>query len=128
MSGMEKESKSALHGLEGLRVLSLESRRAAEMAKLIAAYGGEAVVAPSMREAPLGSNTEALAFARTLGDGGFDVVIFLTGVGTRALTRVVESVYPRERFVELLGEGSAWWLSRGRSRWRRWASWGFRLR
>jgi uroporphyrinogen-III synthase len=99
---MERESKSALRGLEGLRVLSLESRRAAEMAKLIAAYGGEAVVAPSMREAPLESHTDALAFARALADGGFDVVIFLTGVGTRALTRVVESVYPRERFVELL--------------------------
>jgi uroporphyrinogen-III synthase len=102
ISGIEKESKGALRGLAGLRVLSLESRRAAEMAKLIAAYGGEAVVAPSMREASLESNTEALAFARTLADGGFDVVIFLTGVGTRALARAVESVYPREKFVELL--------------------------
>ena len=102
MGGVEKESKSALRGLAGLRVLSLESRRAAEMAKLIAAYGGEAIVAPSMREAPLESHTDALAFARTLAEGGFDVVIFLTGVGTRALTRIVESVYPREKFVELL--------------------------
>lgn len=86
----------------GLRVLSLESRRAAEMAKLITNYGGEAIVAPSMREVPLESNTGALAFARTLAAGGFDMVIFLTGVGTRALARVVETVYPVEQFATAL--------------------------
>ncbi len=86
-------------GLHGLRVLSLESRRAAEMAKLIENYGGEAVVAPSMREVPLETNTEALAFARALAAGEFDMVIFLTGVGTRALARVVETVYPVEQFA-----------------------------
>ncbi len=89
-------------GFTGLCVLSLESRRAAEMAKLIAHYGGDPIVAPSMREVPLESNTEAMAFARTLAERGFDMVIFLTGVGTRALTRVVETVYPRQQFVALL--------------------------
>lgn len=82
--------------------MSLESRRAAEMAKLIASYGGEAMVAPSMREIPLESNTEAQAFTRTLVAGGFDMVIFLTGVGTRALTRVAETVCPRHQFVAAL--------------------------
>ena len=89
-------------GFAGLRVLSLESRRALEMAKLIENNGGKAIVAPSMREIPLASNTEAIAFARTLAEGGFDIVIFLTGVGTRALTRVVETVYPVEQFVATL--------------------------
>ena len=97
---MEARSKSG--GFDGLRVLSLESRRAAEMAKLIANYGGQAVVAPSMREVPLETNTEALDFGRTLAAGGFDVVIFLTGVGTRALARVVETMYPREEFAAAL--------------------------
>jgi uroporphyrinogen-III synthase len=83
----------------GLRVLSLESRRGPEMAKLIANQGGEAIVAPSMREIPLETNTEALAFARTLIDGGFDMVIFLTGVGTRALARVVETIYPLDQYL-----------------------------
>src|SRR6202022_469624 len=95
----DEKSKS---GFAGLRVLSLESRRAPEMAKLIASNGGKATVAPSMREIPLASNTEALAFARRLSEGGFDIVIFLTGVGTRALTRVVETVYPLEQFVAAL--------------------------
>ena len=86
----------------GLRVLALESRRAEEMGKLISNNRGLATVAPSMREVPLESNIEALAFARALAAGGFDMVVFLTGVGTRALTRVVESVCPREQFVEAL--------------------------
>ncbi|HUA01336.1 MAG TPA: uroporphyrinogen-III synthase [Candidatus Aquilonibacter sp.] len=97
---MTQQNKPA--GLAGLRVLSFESRRAGEMAKLIAAYGGQATVAQSMREVPLESNTEAIAFARTLAAGGFDMAIFLTGVGTRALARVVESVYPAAQFAEAL--------------------------
>ena len=96
------EERAKPDGLSGLRVLSLESRRAAEMAKLIENYGGRAIVAPSMREVPLESNTEALAFARTLAAGGFDIVIFLTGVGTRALARVVETVYPIDQFAAAL--------------------------
>jgi uroporphyrinogen-III synthase len=96
---MEERGKS---GLAGLRVLSLESRRAPEMAKLIENYGGCAIVAPSMREIPLESNTEALAFARTLAANGFDIVIFLTGVGTRALARVVQAVYPLDQFAAAL--------------------------
>ena len=89
-------------GFDGLRVLSLESRRSVEMAKLITNHGGVATVAPSMREVPLESNTEALDFARRLFDGEFEVVIFLTGVGTRALARVVETAHPRDRFLEAL--------------------------
>jgi uroporphyrinogen-III synthase len=96
------ESEKSTSGFAGLRVLSLESRRAPEMAKLIASNGGSATVAPSMREIPLASNTQGLAFARGLSEGGFDMVIFLTGVGTRALTRVAETVYPVEQFVAAL--------------------------
>jgi uroporphyrinogen-III synthase len=96
------ESEKSKSDFAGLRVLSLESRRAPEMAKLIASNGGIATVAPSMREIPLASNTQGLAFARRLSEGGFDMVIFLTGVGTRALTRVVETVYTVEQFVDAL--------------------------
>jgi len=97
---MDEEKKRP--GFAGLRVLTLESRRAVEMAKLISNYGGEPIIAPSMREVPLESNKGALEFATALFDGSFDFVIFLTGVGTRALTRVVETAYSRERFVDAL--------------------------
>ncbi|HZR27997.1 MAG TPA: uroporphyrinogen-III synthase [Terriglobales bacterium] len=89
-------------GFAGLKVLTLESRRAQEMARLIANSGGEPVVAPSMREVPLESNKQALEFADALVKERLDVVIFLTGVGTRALFRVVESVHPREKFIAAL--------------------------
>ena len=101
---MVMENREPRKNFSGLRVLSLESRRGTEMAKLIENHGGEPMVAPSMREVPLQNNTEALAFAQTLSAGGFDMVIFLTGVGTRALARVVETVWSHEEFVVQLAK------------------------
>ena len=83
-------------------MLALESRRGPELAKLISNHGGEAIVAPAMREVPLDSNTEALAFAAGLFAGEFDVVIFLTGVGARAILGVVETAYKREDYIAAL--------------------------
>jgi uroporphyrinogen-III synthase len=91
-----------MSGFAGLRVLALESRRAPELAKLIANYGGEPIVAPAMREVPLESNKEALAFAAALFAGEFDMVIFLTGVGARALLGVIETSYKRDEYVAAL--------------------------
>jgi uroporphyrinogen decarboxylase len=76
-------------GLAGLVVVAFESRRADEIAKLIAHHGGEAVSAPSMREVPLTENPAALAWARALLAGEIDVQVWLTGVGTRTLLRLV---------------------------------------
>ena len=85
-----------------MRVLALESRRAAELAKLISTYGGEPIVAPAMREVPLASNREALGFAEALLAGEFDIVIFLTGVGTRAILSIAETKHPRDAFLAAL--------------------------
>jgi uroporphyrinogen-III synthase len=93
---------SATPSFHGLRVLALESRRATELAALITTYGGQPIVAPALREVPLESNTEALNFADALIRGEFDVVIFLTGVGTRALVHVVEPTYSRDAFAAAL--------------------------
>jgi uroporphyrinogen-III synthase len=49
-----------------LRVLTLESRRSLEMAALVSNYGGESIAAPALREVPVESNTEALAFVDAL--------------------------------------------------------------
>ncbi|MBI3933415.1 MAG: uroporphyrinogen-III synthase [Acidobacteria bacterium] len=88
--------------MQGLRVLSLESRRQVEIAKLIESHGGIAVSAPSMREIPVEDNPEALTFAERLLENRFDAVIFLTGVGTRILFGAMESRYPRAAFVAAL--------------------------
>lgn len=86
----------------GRRVLSLESRRAAEMAVLVANNGGEPMVAPALREAPVESNAAALAFTGALMQRQVDVVVLLTGVGTRALVTLAESVHGRGPFIEAL--------------------------
>src|SRR6266508_2167040 len=86
----------------GLRVLALESRRAKEIASLIETYGGVATVAPAMREIPLESNPEALDFAAALLAGSFDIVILLTGVGTRALLEVVQTRHSSDEFIAAL--------------------------
>lgn len=91
----------AAPGFDGLRVLALESRHANEMTKLIATYGGRPTVAPAMREVSIES-PEALDFAAGLVAGKFDMVIFLTGAGTRALASAVEHAYPRAEFVAAL--------------------------
>jgi uroporphyrinogen-III synthase len=87
---------------DGLRVLSLESRRAVEVAKLIRTYGGEPIVVPAMREASLESNRQALAFADDLLAKKVDLVIFLTGVGVRALLDIVQTRHDREQFLTAL--------------------------
>ena len=87
---------------QGLAVLVLESRRSREMASLVTTYGGSPINAPALREVPLDSNPDALAFAEALLRGEFDVVILLTGVGTRALLEVVERARPREAFLAAL--------------------------
>ena len=94
--------ESATPSFEGLCVLALESRRAKEVAALISTYGGRPLVAPALREVPLDSNTEALDFASALVGGEFDIVIFLTGVGTRALVNAIGRRYTRDAFVEAL--------------------------
>jgi uroporphyrinogen-III synthase len=82
--------------LDGLRVLSLESRRSAEIERLVVSQGGVPFVAPSMREVPLEQNSQAFEFAaKLLAPGGeFDMIIFLTGVGARLLNQVLETRYP----------------------------------
>jgi len=84
-------------GFAGLRVLSLESRRAIEIAELVRRHGGEPISAPSMREVPLSENAEAVEFARRLAAGEIDVAIFLTGVGTRFLAEALGERLPKER-------------------------------
>lgn len=72
------------------------------MATLVENYGGRPVSAPALKEVPLDSNPDALAFAERLLRDDFDLVVLLTGVGTRALLEVVERVHPREQFVAAL--------------------------
>ncbi len=100
--GKSTEGAGSERGFNGLRVVSFESRLANEAAALITKAGGVAIVAPALREAPLENNPQALAFARRLLDGAYDVVIFTTGVGTRALFETIETACARRDLVDAL--------------------------
>jgi uroporphyrinogen-III synthase len=83
----------------------LESRRGRELGLIVTSYGGQPMVAPSMREVPLESNAEAIAFADDLIAGEFDVVMLLTGVGARALLDIVQRARgTRKPFVDALAQ------------------------
>ncbi|MEO6801982.1 MAG: uroporphyrinogen-III synthase [Granulicella sp.] len=86
----------------GLRVLSLESRRAKEVEKLIRTYGGEPIVVPSMRELGLESNQHVMDFAAGVLEGSYDLILFMTGVGVRTMLEIVQTRYDREEFLAAL--------------------------
>ena len=85
--------------LQGLKVISFESRRAVEIAELIRRYGGDPFVAPSMREVPLEENRAALELIPDLEAGNLDLLILMTGVGTRTLNQVLLSQFSQERII-----------------------------
>ncbi|HYP06528.1 MAG TPA: uroporphyrinogen-III synthase [Bryobacteraceae bacterium] len=87
---------------EGKRVLCFESRRAEETAELIRRNGGDPIVAPAMREVPLERNEEALRFGEGLLRGDFDMILFLTGVGTRQLMKVLATRFEVQSIVDAL--------------------------
>jgi uroporphyrinogen-III synthase len=88
--------------LHGLKVVSFESRRAKEMAELIRRYGGEPIVAPSMREVPLSENRAAIEFLPEIEAGKFDMLILMTGVGTRTLNQALLTQYTQEQIIAAL--------------------------
>lgn len=83
-------------GFDGLLVVALESRMAAEMTRLIERYRGRPLVAPALREIPLHENPEALAFGDRLLAGEIDLVILETGVGTSLLLDILQTRHPPE--------------------------------
>ncbi len=91
-------------GFNGLCVAAFESRMAQEMMRLIERNGGKPIVAPSMREVPLEENPQALAFGEQLVGGGFDIVILLTGVGTRSLIDVLQTRFSLDAVKKALSD------------------------
>jgi len=68
-------------GFAGLRVLSLESRRADTMEQLIRHHGGQPFVAPSVREIPFEQHDDVYRWAERLCAGEFDLIVLMTGAG-----------------------------------------------
>ncbi len=87
-----------------LRIAAFESRRAAEMARMIEHAGAEAFVSPSMREVAVDEDRPAIDFANRLITGQIDVVIFLTGVGVTQFVERIERHVSRRLFLDALSD------------------------
>jgi uroporphyrinogen-III synthase len=88
---------------EGLRVLSLESRRAKEMEALIRREGGDPFVAPSVQERALDDHGEAIRFVERLESDEFNMVICMTGTGLAFLRDLVVAHSSAARLGAALG-------------------------
>ena len=86
----------------GLRVVSLESRRAVEMERMIEKLGGVPLVSPSLREVAVAEQRPVIDFANHLITGQIDVVLFLTGVGIRQMLEQLDRHVDRQRFLDAL--------------------------
>ena len=100
------ESPMTGSGFGGLTVLAFESRRSSEMAKLIENNGGRAMVVPAAQEVPSACRAGLSEFAESLLQGNLDLVIFLTGVGTRVLAQAMEQFCSRDAFGTALSRVS----------------------
>ncbi len=89
-------------GFKGKRVVAFESRMAEQMHTLIMRFGGDPLVAPSMREVPFEDNNDIFEFGERLHDGQVDLIILLTGVGTRTMLEVLDTRWTREQTVNAL--------------------------
>ena len=85
--------------LKNLNVVFFESRLSQTMADLIALNGGSPFPAPALKEVPLENNPQAFLFGEKIFKKEIDVIILLTGVGTRALVAVLETRYKREEII-----------------------------
>ena len=95
----------------GLKVLSLETRRGAEMATLIENYGGVATTAPSMREDKQDISERLSDFAaRVRAAPERQVLVCMTGIGTRLffqdLQKYDPEVYAQLQDIQLLSRGT----------------------
>jgi uroporphyrinogen-III synthase len=95
----------------GLRVLSLESRRAKEMEALIRREGGDPFVAPSVQERALDDHGDAVRFVERLEADEFDMVIVMTGTGLAFLRDQVVAHSSAVRLGAALGRTTI--VSRG---------------
>lgn len=100
----EKQNKTETADFHQLRVVAFESRRAAELTRMITKFNGKPFVSPSMREIPIDQNKVAVDFAHRVLTGEINCVIFLTGVGFKYLLEAVSKEIDQQRFLDTLSD------------------------
>ena len=88
--------------LGGRVVAFVEARMQSEMAGLIERHGGTPYPAPVLQELYLEDDPYVQKLVRDVCDGSLDVVVLLTGVGTRALIGAADSMGMKDDFLTAL--------------------------
>ena len=101
---MSNERKQSDPDFRQLRVVSLESRRADDMVRLIEKNNGVPFVSPSMKEVPLENNQPSVDLAHRITTGEVDIVIFMTGVGFKHFVEAVKSHVPTDKLIAALSD------------------------
>ncbi len=95
------DDPSTTEELRGLRVLAFESRRAVELRRLLESRGAEVVSAPAIREIPLDSALIETVLHEFEG-GHIEILLLLTGVGTRTLVNALATHRDSETVLDWL--------------------------
>ncbi|MFW6174568.1 MAG: uroporphyrinogen-III synthase [Chloroflexota bacterium] len=90
--------------LGGARVALLEARMSGQLSDLVRRHGGEPRSAPAVREVPRESRAEVAGLLNSLGRGGTDIVVFLTGAGVDALFSEADALGRATELWEKLGQ------------------------
>ena len=90
--------------LGGKTIAITEARRAAELASLITKLGGVPYSAPAVREIPRRDLAPALEVLARICRGEVSMILFLTGVGTRAFLDLAAEKGKRDLLLAALGK------------------------
>jgi uroporphyrinogen-III synthase len=82
----------------------VEARMRSEMGSLIERHGGVPYSAPVLQEVYLKDSPEVQGLVRDICDGTVEVMVLLTGVGTRALVQTAEAMGVAEDFIRCLDQ------------------------
>ena len=90
--------------LNGKVIAYVEARMRSEMGSLIQRNGGSPYSAPVLQEIYLKDSPEVRRLVHDVCSGAVEVVVLLTGVGTRALIETAEAMGRQEEFIRCLDQ------------------------
>ncbi len=86
--------------LRGRRIVVLEARLPSQLGALVERHGGQPIAAPALREVPIPMQPEVKALVDAVCDREIDMVVFLTGVGARALISAADEMGRHDPFLD----------------------------
>ena len=96
------ETANSEAALDRCRIVSFESRMESELRRMLERHGAVVVSAPALKEVPLADQASAFQFGERLTQGQVDVLVLLTGVGTRLLIDALGTRWGRDQVLAAL--------------------------